>query len=210
MAVHPIGTQGRAMPTETLLALALFALVTSITPGPSNLMLLSSAATFGFARTIPLLTGITAGFVSLLLAIGLGIGGLLAAAPALKSALNLLGAGYLVYLAWRIGSSRSLGSRADAEPRPIRFVEAGGFQWLNPKAWAVAATTMAVYTSPDRPYLSVGLVALVFAVVNVPSLAAWVLSGVALRGLLSDPGRLRVFNIAMATTLILSLAPLLR
>jgi threonine/homoserine/homoserine lactone efflux protein len=197
------------MPLETLLALALFALVTSITPGLSNFMLLSSAATFGFARTVPLLVGITAGFISLLMAIGFGIGTILAAVPALKTALNLLGAGYLIYLAWRIGTSRSLGSGAGPEPRPIRFVEAAGFQWLNPKAWAVAATTMAVYTSPDRPFLSVCAIALVFAVVNLPSLVTWVLSGVALRSFLSDPGRLRLFNVAMVLTLVLSLVPLL-
>ncbi|MEJ1161226.1 LysE family translocator [Prosthecomicrobium sp. N25] len=197
------------MQTDSLLPLALFALVTSISPGPSNLMLLASGATYGVRRTVPLLAGITTGFLSVLIAVGLGIGALLAAVPALRLVLNAAGAVYLVYLAWRIGTARSVGAAPAGSERPIGFLEAAGFQWLNPKAWAVAGTTMALHARPESPLASVAAVALVFGLVNLPALATWILSGMALRRLLADPVRLKWFNIAMAVVLVATLVPLL-
>jgi threonine/homoserine/homoserine lactone efflux protein len=200
------------MSIEAVIALSLFALVTSITPGPSNFMLLASGANFGFARTVPQVFGITTGFVSLLIAMGLGLGAVLTAAPAAHVILKAAGGSYLLYLAWRIGMSRAVGGRADsARPMatPLTMVEAAGFQWVNPKAWVVAATTMAVYTNPDAPFLSLGLIVAVFSLVNMPSLAVWVGFGLSLRSFLADPLRLKWFNIAMALALVASLAPLL-
>ncbi len=197
------------MSVEALAALAVYAFVTSVTPGPSNFMLLASGANFGFTRTLPQLLGITIGFTTLLLGVGLGLGTLLAAFPALHLALKLAGGVYLLALAWRIGNSRSLGGAGKAAGRPITVLESAAFQWINPKAWAVAVTVMAVHASPDTPFRSAAWVALGFAVVNLPSISAWAGFGVALRRFLADPSRLKWFNIAMGVLLAATLWPMM-
>lgn len=193
------------MPIDALLALCLFAFVTSITPGPSNLMLLASGANFGLRRTLPQVAGITLGFTALLLAVGLGLGAALAAWPALHAGLRIAGAAYLLHLAWRIGRSRSIGS-GGGEAGPLTLWQSAAFQWVNPKAWAVAATTMTVYASPGASVLPI---CAAFALVNLPSILAWAGCGLALRRVLSDPARLRWFNRAMAALLAATLWPML-
>ncbi|MEO3385544.1 LysE family translocator [Mesorhizobium sp. CAU 1741] len=197
------------MALDLFLALLVFAFVTSITPGPNNFMLMASGVNFGFVRTIPHMLGIGAGFLSLLLGVGFGLGAVLAAYPALHTALKVAGGAYLIYLAWRIAMSRSLGGKDDVSGRPMRFGEAAAFQWVNPKAWVMAITAMSLYTNPAAPFLSVVLVAVAFALVNVPSVSTWAGFGVAMRGFLSDPARLKWFNIAMGFALAASLWPML-
>lgn len=198
------------MSVETFAALVMFAFVTSITPGPNNLMLLASGVNFGFVRTIPHMLGIGGGFLSLLLGVGLGLGTVLTAFPSLHLALKIAGGAYLLYLAWRIAMSRQMAKTADgAAPRPMTFLEAAAFQWVNPKAWVMAVTAMAVYTDPDTPFISVMLVAVAFAAVNLPSVSSWAGFGTALRGFLSDPVRLKRFNIAMGVLLAATLWPML-
>jgi threonine/homoserine/homoserine lactone efflux protein len=195
------------MSLDVFLALLLFAFVASITPGPNNLMLLASGVNFGFVRTIPHMLGIGAGFMTLLLAIGFGLGALLTAFPTAHTALKIIGALYMLYLAWRIVSSRSMGT-GKAGARPMTFTEAFAFQWINVKAWVMAVTAMALYTSAERPFLSVILVASAFALVNVPVVSTWAGFGAAMRGFLSDPVRLKWFNIVMGTALALSIVPM--
>ena len=198
------------MPLDVFAALIVFAFVTSITPGPNNFMLMASGVNFGFRRTIPHMLGIGAGFLSLLLAVGFGLGAVLAAYPALHLGLKLAGGAYLLYLAWRIAMTRSMADKGGGTARPMTFLEAAAFQWVNPKAWVMAVTAMAVYTNPQTPFLSILIVAFAFAVVNVPSVSTWAGFGTALRGFLSDPVRLKWFNIAMGVALAVSLWPMLR
>ncbi len=199
------------MSTDAFLALLVYALVTSITPGPNNFMLLASGVNFGFARTIPHMLGIGIGFLVLLLAVGFGLGAVLTAFPALHTGLKIAGGAYLLYLAWKIAMSRSIGANADStKARPMSFLEAAAFQWVNPKAWVMAITAMAVYTNPDKPFLSVALISLSFAVVNLPSVSTWAGFGTGLRGFLSDPVRLKWFNMAMGALLAATLWPMLR
>jgi threonine/homoserine/homoserine lactone efflux protein len=198
------------MSADIFLALLAFAFVSSITPGPNNLMLLTSGVNFGFRRTLPHMLGIGIGFVLLLLAVGFGLGAVLSAYPQLHFALKIAGGVYLLYLAWRIAMSRSMGQKDGRAARPMTFLEATAFQWVNPKAWVMAVTAMAIYTSAEAPYLSVVLVAVAFGVVNLPSVSVWAAFGTALRGFLSDPARLKWFNIAMALLLVASLWPMLR
>lgn len=146
------------MSLDAFLALLVYALVTSITPGPNNLMLLASGVNFGIARTVPHMLGISIGFLVLLLAVGFGLGAVLTAFPALHTGLKIAGAVYLLYLAWKIAMSRSLSGKGETNARPMRFVDAAAFQWVNPKAWVMAITAMAVYTNPERPFLSVILI----------------------------------------------------
>jgi threonine/homoserine/homoserine lactone efflux protein len=199
-----------AMSSTTLIAIPALAFVTSISPGPSNVMLLASGLNFGFRRTIPQILGITVGFSTLLVAAGLGLGAVLRAVPPLELTLKVVGGGYLLYLAWRIASARSMGPEAAAGARPLTFLESAAFQWINPKAWVVALTVMAVHADPVSPAVSAVLVAAVFAAVNLPSIAVWAAFGTALRGFLADPARLRWFNIAMGLLLAASLWPMLR
>jgi threonine/homoserine/homoserine lactone efflux protein len=198
------------MSLDLFLALIVFAFVTSITPGPNNFMLLASGVNFGFWRTVPHMSGIGVGFFSLLLGVGFGLGALLVAYPQLHIALKIAGGAYLLYLAWRIAMSRSLGDKNDVSARPMTFLEAAAFQWVNPKAWVMAVAAMAVYTDPEHPFLTVLLVATAFAVVNFPSVSTWAGFGVALRGFLADPVRLKWFNIAMGVLLAATLVPMLR
>ena len=198
------------MSPETILPLLVYAFVTSVTPGPNNFMLLASGVNFGFARTVPHMCGIAIGFFVLLLAVGLGLGAVLTAFPALNIALKVAGGAYLLYLAYRIAMARSIGKAGETGGRPMTFLEAAAFQWVNPKAWVMAVTAMAVYTDPEAPFLSVLLIGAAFALVNFPSVSVWAGFGTALRGFLSDPVRLKWFNIAMGLLLAATLWPMLR
>ncbi|UCI16636.1 LysE family translocator [Mesorhizobium sp. B2-1-8] len=198
------------MSLDAFLALLVYAFVTSITPGPNNLMLLASGVNFGLVRSVPHLLGISIGFLVLLLAVGFGLGAVLTAFPTLHTGLKIAGAVYLLYLAWKIAMSRSLGGKGETDTRPMRFIDAAAFQWVNPKAWVMAITAMAVYTNPERPFLSVVLIGMAFTVVNLPSVSVWAGFGTALRGFLSDPMRLKWFNIAMGVLLAATLWPMLR
>lgn len=197
------------MSVDTLLALVLFAFATSITPGPNNMMLFASGVNFGFRRTVPHMLGIGAGFLSLLIGVGMGLGAVLHAYPPAFIALKVAGGLYLLWIAWKIGSSRSIGE-GEAKARPMTFLGAAAFQWVNPKAWVMAVTAMAVYPNPEHYALTVAIVALVFAAVNVPSVSTWAGFGSALREWLSVPVRLKWFNITMAVLLVLSLWPMLK
>jgi threonine/homoserine/homoserine lactone efflux protein len=197
------------MQADTLMALFLFAFTTSITPGPNNMMLFASGVNFGFTRTIPHMLGIGAGFLSLLVAVGLGLGALLHSVPMLYIALKFAGGAYLVWIAWKIGTSRTL-SEGKAGAAPMSFLQAAAFQWINPKAWVMAVTAMATYTSEQAYLTNVLIVGVIFAIVNVPSVSTWAGFGSALRQWLSEPVRLKWFNITMAVLLVLSLWPMLR
>jgi threonine/homoserine/homoserine lactone efflux protein len=189
------------MAPEAFLALLVYAFVTSVTPGPNNIMLLASGVNFGFVKTIPHMLGIGTGFLVLLLAIGFGLGAVLTAFPALHTVLKIAGGAYLLYLAWKIAMSRTLAGKGEAKARPMRFIDAAAFQWVNPKAWVMAITAMAVYTNENHPFLSVVMISAAFAVVNLPSVSVWAGFGTALRGFLSSPARLRWFNITMGLLL---------
>lgn len=198
------------MSPETFLALLIFAFVSSVTPGPNNVMLLASGVNFGFRRTVPHMLGIAGGFGALLLATGFGVGALLAAFPQLHLALKLAGGAYLLYLAWKIAMTRSLKSGDGQTARPMTFWAAAMFQWVNPKAWVMGVTAMSLYADPDTPVLSTLLITIAFVLVNFPSVSVWAGFGQSLRGFLSDPDRLRWFNLAMGLLLAASLWPMLR
>jgi threonine/homoserine/homoserine lactone efflux protein len=191
---------------EALPALVVFALVTSITPGPNTMMLLASGVNFGFRRTLPHMLGVALGFAAMLTVVGLGLGAAITASPVLHGVLRVASTAYVLWLAWKLASSGSFGSERDAA-RPMTFVEAALFQWINPKAWAIAVAAAAVHVRPDAFLASVALIALVFALVGLPSNGCWAGFGVALRGFLSVPARLRAFNIVMAVLLAASVLP---
>ena len=138
-----------------------------------NRKLLASGVNFGFRRTVPHIFGISAGFLAMLLSVGFGLGALLEAFPGLHLALKLGGGAYLLYLAWRIATAGSLGKNGQSPGRPMTLLEAAAFQAVNPKAWVLAITAMALYASPVSPFWSVMVISAVFTLVNLPSVSAW-------------------------------------
>ena len=195
------------MSADLIAALVAFAFVTSITPGPNNLMLLASGVNFGFRRTLPHMLGVGLGFVVMVIGVGLGLGRVFELYPSAYVALRVIGVAYLLWLAWTLARSGPIGEGAH-RGRPMTFIEAAAFQWVNPKAWVMAVSAIAAYTRPDDFSASVLVVALVFGAVNIPSVGSWALFGVALRGLLTNPGTVRVFNVSMALLLVASLWPI--
>lgn len=193
------------MTYELLTALAGFAFVTSITPGPNNMMLLASGANFGFSRSIPHMLGIGIGFTIMVMLVGAGLMQLFDAWPPSYTILKFLAAGYMLWLAWRIAHSASPeGMRAGAQP--MTFLQAALFQWVNPKAWTMALSAITLY-APGREFIAVLWVALVFGAINLPSVSCWTVLGQKLRLILSNPARLTAFNWTMATLLVISLVP---
>jgi threonine/homoserine/homoserine lactone efflux protein len=197
------------MPLDTALALVSFAFVTSITPGPNNIMLTASGVNFGFRRTIPHMLGIAAGFMALLAAIGLGLGAVFALVPELKTVLKVVGAVYMLWLAWKIANAGPPGDSAAKSSGPLTFWQAAAFQWVNPKALVMAFGAMAVYVRPGHFILDVAAVTLIFGLVNLPCVSTWAGFGHGLRRFLEDPAKVRFFNMAMALLLVLSIAPMM-
>lgn len=192
---------------DALPAGMLFALVTTITPGPNNTMLLASGVNFGFRRTVPHILGISAGVVLLMLSVGFGLGELFGRVPGLYTALEAASVAYLLYLAWKIGTSGDIKVR-NGNSRPMRFHEAIAFQWINPKAWMMvltAATTIRMSTNFGENTI---LMAALFYVIGLPGICLWAAFGTGVRRFLSSPLRLRVFNVAMALALVVSMYPL--
>ncbi|MBL4680875.1 MAG: LysE family translocator [Pseudomonadales bacterium] len=207
------------MTLELYTALIAFAFVSSITPGPNNLMLMASGANFGFRRTIPHIFGIGAGFMVMLLLIGMGLKQLFDAYPVSHQILQVFCLSYLIYLAYKIAtatfpSAPQLLLNEEPQPllntksKPMTFIQAGLFQWVNPKVWTMALTGLSVY-SPTNTLSSVLIVTLTFGAVNLPSVSVWTVLGQQMRRFLTNNRRLRIFNFAMASLLLLSVYPIL-
>ncbi len=185
----------------------LFALVTSITPGPNNTMLLASGVNFGFRRTMPHLFGISIGVAILMLCVGFGLGEAFKRLLLLYTILEAASVAYLLYLAWRIGTSGEVKAHG-AKPRPMTFIEAAAFQWVNPKAWMMVLTAATTIRLSADYGMNAAWMSVVFILIGFPCICLWAAFGLGLRRFLSNPRALRVFNVTMAVLLILSLYPL--
>jgi threonine/homoserine/homoserine lactone efflux protein len=193
-----------------VLAFFPFAIITSITPGPNNFMLAASGANFGYRRTIPHVLGVIIGFLVLALMIGLGLGPLITSYPAVHVALKVLGAVFLVYLAWRIASAGARAAKGE-KGRPLTFLEAALFQWVNVKAWLVIVNAIALYTTVGgNMALELSIILVGFFVASVIASNTWAAFGVGIHKLIgSSPEAMRIFNIAMGILLLATLVPLL-
>ncbi|KAB2848665.1 MAG: LysE family translocator [Hyphomicrobiaceae bacterium] len=196
------------MSIEIMLALATFAFVGSITPGPNNVMVLASGLNFGFRRTVPHLLGVGIGFPAMIAAVGFGLGSMLASTPALQEGLKYAGAAYLLYLAWRIATAEAADT-GSTSARPLSFLEAAAFQWLNPKGWVLAVGAILTYSRPGRALADVPLIALIFLLATLPSVVVWAGFGAALERLLQDKRKVRILNVLMGLTLAASVMPML-
>jgi threonine/homoserine/homoserine lactone efflux protein len=195
------------MTPQLLLAYGLFCFATAGTPGPNNMMLLASGANFGLRRTAPQILGISAGLGFMVVAMGVGLGGVFKAYPALHEILRWVGAAYMLWLAWKIGTSTKVSDRDLGQP--MTFLQAAAFQGVNPKAWAMALGAVTTYAPEGSGWTIVPLLAGTFMLIGAPCSAAWAGFGQGLRPFLDKPAVLRTFNVTMALLLVASLYPLL-
>lgn len=196
---------------EILFSAMLFALVGTVTPGPNNIMIMTSGLNFGVTRTVPHWLGVCLGFPLMVIAVGLGMGVLFNQLPLLQFWIKLLGISYLLYLACRIATTSTFVDRANPQRgRPMTFAEALLFQWVNPKAWVMSIGGLAAFSTAQAGMFVQSLwIALAFFCVGFPSVGAWLLGGAVLRRWLSQPRQRRAFNIIMAILLVLSILPML-
>ncbi|MGJ5042945.1 MULTISPECIES: LysE family translocator [unclassified Bradyrhizobium] len=195
------------MSQQLLIAFVTFAFVMAFTPGPNNIMLLSSGVTHGFRRTVPHMMGVSFGFAFMVGAVGFGLATVFIRYPLLQDVLKYLGAAYLIYLAVAIALSGSA-EPGDAKPRgPMSFWGAALFQWVNAKGWVMVISTITAYAAIASFPANVALQVAISFVMAVASTITWTLFGTALRPLLSSERAVRAFNILMAVLLLASLYP---
>jgi threonine/homoserine/homoserine lactone efflux protein len=197
------------MPVNILIPLVTFAVAMAFTPGPNNVMLAASGVNFGFARTLPHMAGVTAGFVVLVLASGLGLGLVFEAVPQLQIVIKVVGSAYLLWLAYKVATAHLARDTGGGPARPFTFWQAAAFQWINPKGLVAAISAIAIYLRPGQEARDLAIMVAVFGIVTAGSVTTWASFGVALRRLLRDPARARLFNIAMGLLLVVSIVPML-
>ncbi|MCK1741441.1 LysE family translocator [Bradyrhizobium sp. 139] len=195
------------MSQSLLYAFLIFAVVMFFTPGPNNIMLLSSGLTYGFRRTIPHIAGITIGFAFMIGAVGLGLGTVFLAYPILQTILKYAGAAYLIYLAAVIAFSGPAKPSQESARGPMTFWGAAMFQWINAKGWVIVIGTITAYAAIAQFPLNIAIQTLISLLVGSVSTVVWALFGTALRPVLTSERLVRAFNILMAILLLASLYP---
>ena len=194
---------------EYYLALFLFALTATITPGPNNIMIMTSGLNFGIRNSLPHFMGICLGFPTMVALVGFGFSVIFERYPAFHEIIKVLGVLYLLYLSWRIATSpvRSLEGK---KSKPLSFIQAVVFQWVNPKAWVMATGAISAYTSLGSDiFWQVIYISLIFLFVAFPCVGCWLFFGVGLRRYLRDPLHQKLFNVTMAILLVLSITPII-
>lgn len=197
------------MTIDLYAALFVFAVIMAFTPGPNNAILMASGIAHGFRRTIPAVCGVALGFPFLALCVGLGLGKLLEAVPGFHAILKWGGAAYLLWLAWKIAIDTPSGETGSANDKPLNFLQAFGFQWINPKAWVFAISAVADYTLPQDYWLGLAVIVATLVFTGITSASTWAAFGSALKTWLSSPRWFRLINIALALSLVLSLLPMM-
>jgi threonine/homoserine/homoserine lactone efflux protein len=195
------------MSQSLLIAFVVFAAVMYFTPGPNNVMLLSSGLTHGFRRTLPHIAGITFGMAFMIAAVGLGLGTIFIAYPLLQTILKYAGAAYLIYLAAAIAMSGMAPTAQDNARGPMTFWGAAVFQWVNVKGWVMVIGTITAYAAIAGFPWNIMIQTVITLVIGAFATVAWALFGSALRPLLRSPRAVRAFNIVMALLLLASLYP---
>ena len=195
------------MTYELITALIAFAFVSSITPGPNNLMLLASGINFGLARSLPHMFGVGFGFTAMIVLVGFGLAQIFDAFPISYTILKIFSIGYLSYLAWKIATTSSFQNKNHNKSTPMSFFQAALFQWVNPKAWMMSVTAISAYTIQNGDWYNILIVAAIFGAINLPSISAWTILGTQLKRFLNNPMKLKIFNITAALLLMASLYP---
>lgn len=194
-----------------LISIATFTLSTCVTPGPNNIMLLSSGLTFGYKRTIPHMAGIVIGFPLMILLVGIGLGIVFEKFPILLSILKVIGILYLFWMAYKIATNKTtVEIKENDESKPFTFLQSALFQWVNPKAWIMGITAISIFvTSQENSLFQVLILSFIFMLSGVVSTNLWTSGGVVLKKFIKDESHVRKFNILMAFFLLLSVIPVI-
>ncbi len=196
------------MTWDWLLAVTGFCFVTCYTPGPNNTMLMASGLNFGIRRTVPHILGVSIGFAVMVFAVGLGITGLFQTYPALYALLKIVSIVYLLWLAWKIATADEV-KTSGGGARPLTFLQAAAFQWVNPKAWIMAVGISATYLIAGQFWESLVVFTLIFLGAGLCSSSSWAIGGAGLRALIANRTWVRVINIGLALALVASLWPII-
>lgn len=194
---------------ENLFAFCIFAFVSCITPGPNNLMVLTSGLTYGFKRSVPHITGISIGFGLMVFITGLGIHKLFVEYPRLQTLLKLGACAYFFWFAYKLATAIPANEGNKVESKPMSFLGAVAFQWINPKAWVMALGALAAYLPASSSIIDVALLAVIYGVLCFPCVGIWAGFGTTLNKFLKTPEKVRLFNKGVAILLLLSLYPIL-
>ena len=194
-----------------ILSIATFTLSTVSSPGPNNIMLLSSGLTFGYKKTIPHMFGIMIGFPFMVLLVGLGLGLVFEKFPIIFSILKIVGILYLFWMAFKVATNKgSLEVKEGEKSKPFTFLQSAAFQWVNPKAWIMAITAISIFvTSKDDSLTQVVIIALIYLLSSIFSTNAWTAGGVVLKRFVKDQKIVRILNIVMAILLVASVLPII-
>lgn len=189
------------MTPEQVIAFLLFAVAAAGTPGPSNLLVTATGALVGILRGLPCLLGVAAGMGVMMFVVAFGLARVVLVNPSVFRALNWIGAAFLLWLAWKI--ARSGTGPAPEEKRPVGFLGAAAFQWINPKSWLVCASAASVHLHAEagRAFAQSGALAVLFVLAALPCGFAWLVLGVTAQEALRTERARRAFNVAMALLL---------
>jgi len=192
---------------DVFFAVFFFALSSTITPGPNNIMMMSSGVNYGIRASVAHLCGICLGFPAMVLLVGLGFGLVFTTFPWLHTVIKVVGVVYLLWLAWKIAGSGA-GQISTVQNKPLNFWQAAAFQWVNAKAWVMASGAIAAFTTVGGAVVTEVLqITAAFLLVSFPCVGAWLIFGALLRKLLNQPRYRVMFNYSMAFLLLLSVWP---
>jgi threonine/homoserine/homoserine lactone efflux protein len=184
----------------------LFALSSSLTPGPNNFMILNSGLTFGVKKSLPHYWGICLGFPIMALAVALGFGAVFMKYHWLKQTLKIIGIIYILYLAWQIAFATGSNSSEKSAGKPLNFFQASLFQWVNPKAWLMAISAISIFSITNNYLSNAVIISAIFLFFCLPCVGAWLLFGASLQKILKEKKHQQWFNRAMAVCLVASIA----
>jgi len=186
-----------------------FTCVMAFTPGPNNIMLTASGVNFGYVRTLPHIVGILLGMTTMIALAGFGLGGFFRAYPEAHSVLRVVGAAYLLFLAYKISTAASTSGDGDDGGKPLTPLQAALFQWVNPKGWTFILALVATFTTVEQYHLQIVLIVLINLIVTFSATTSWTLFGQAIgRFLTGEPRRLRAFNVMMGLLLVATVIPM--
>lgn len=189
---------------EIYLSLILFAISTTLTPGPNNFMILNSGLNFGIRKTLPHYLGVCFGFPSMVLLVSLGLSAVFIKYTIIKSVLKIVGSIYMLYLAWLILRSHTK-TNAVQTRKPVGFFQAVLFQWVNPKAWLMAIGAISIFTVSQAYLTNAIIISLIFFLACIPCIGVWLLFGHFLQYILKKDSHRLWFNIVMAVGLVASI-----
>ena len=192
---------------EYYLSIILFCLVTSITPGPNNIMLMASGLNHGVLKTVPHISGIIFGFPLMVATLGFGLGTIFLNYPVIHQIIKIAGISYLLFLAWKIANATNTNTGKQLR-EPLTFIQAAVFQWLNPKAWVIAIGAIATFTTVGNFQSQVVIIVFAYLFIGAFSMSLWLLMGASLQKILRSQKQLQVFNVVMAILLVMSVAPM--